>query len=178
MAAAYTVHESSGLSKTRYLSIDNRNMEKQNHSLRKPLPSTSLFHNSWNALLSQNCFLILTFWLFESLLLVFFYSHSSNLFSFLLWISCISPASSSLSIFTSSSSCSLTFFYPFLILLPLPLIRCGFNHCQAALKSPSDWHFLPERRGICDCGKLTTKTQHIQFSAQFLPFFCGNFAWD
>lgn len=80
--------------------------------------------------------------------LVFFYSHSSYLFSFLLWISCISLASSSLSTFTSSSSYSLTFFYPFLILLPLPLICCGFNHCQAALKSPSDWHFLPERRGF------------------------------
>lgn len=69
-------------------------------------------------------------------------------------------------------------FFPLFWIFPLQRICCGFNHCLGALKSSCDWHFLPERRRIWDCGKLTTKTQHIQFSAQYFPFFQGAFAWD
>lgn len=64
MVATYTACENAGLRKARYSCIDNVSVEKQNCSLKTPLPSTSPFHNSWNALLFQNCFLILSLFYF------------------------------------------------------------------------------------------------------------------
>lgn len=96
-------------------------------------------------------------WLFFTSFLLNFcvHSHSFNLRSFLstvnfLYFSCLlSPFHFYLFFILFSN-----FISQFLILLPLPLICCGFNHGWEPLKSPRDWYFLTERRGICDYGKL------------------------
>lgn len=144
-----TVHKGLRLSKERYLSGDRRAVGKQNCRLKKPLPSTCPFCNSWNVLLLQNCF-------FKSHLLYFclylqssqgFSSFLYNFFSYIaipsiclpflpnvdfLYCSCLLSSFH----FTSSSPYSLNFFSLFLILLPPSLICCGFNHYLGPLNHP------------------------------------------
>lgn len=147
----YTVHKGSRLIKARYLSRERRAVGKQNCRLKKPLLCTCPFCNSWNVLLLQNCFLKSHLFYFCLYLQssIGFSSFLHNFFSYIaippiclpslpavnfLYFSCLLSHFH----FTSSAPYSLNFFWLFLILPPLPLICCGFNHCLGALKSPSD----------------------------------------